>query len=138
MTPPSIIASCMKRKILLIEDEPFLLTLLFVRLSHSGYEVFRASDGQKGLSETYKIFPDLIILDKEMPEMNGDEVARAVKQDSQLKHIPVIMISADVENLEMSARGCGVEYYLAKPFEAEALLAMIKSLLHPVESQQGH
>jgi len=126
----------MKRKILLIEDEPFLLKLLFVRLNHSGYEVFRASDGQQGLNETCQTIPDLIILDKEMPEMNGDEVARTVKRDSRLKHIPIIMISADVENLEACARGCGVDYYLAKPFEANELLDLIKILLPPMKIEQ--
>ena len=128
----------MKRKILLIEDEPFLLKLLFVRLNHSGYEVFRASDGQQGLNETCQKIPDLIILDKEMPEMNGDEVARRVKLDNRIKHIPIIMISADVENLETCARGCGVEYFLAKPFEAKELLDIINILLPPLESEQNH
>jgi two-component system alkaline phosphatase synthesis response regulator PhoP len=128
----------MKRKILLIDDEPFLLKVLLVRLKHWGYDAMGAAEGPEGLEAMRKNCPDLVILDKEMPGMNGDQVVRIIKTDEALKHIPVMMISADVEDLAMCARGCGLEYYLAKPFEAEALLAMIKTLLYPVESQHVH
>jgi CheY-like chemotaxis protein len=122
-------------KLLLVDDEPFLLKALFVRLSHWGYDVSVASDGLKGLEVIRKNMPDLVILDKEMPEMNGDELARIVKKDVRLQHIPIILISADVENLATSARGCGVETYLPKPFEADELRSMIATLLLPKQAQ---
>jgi CheY-like chemotaxis protein len=125
----------MKRKILLIDDEPFLLKVLLVRLKHWGYDAMGAEDGPEGLETMRKNRPDLIILDKEMPGMNGDEVAHIVKMDHELNHIPIIMISADVESLETSAHESGVEGFLPKPFEAEDLLDMIQKLLPPEEME---
>jgi chemosensory pili system protein ChpA (sensor histidine kinase/response regulator) len=119
--------TCMK--ILLVDDEPFILRTLSVRLNHWGYDVLGAPDGVKGLEVIKQHTPDLLILDKEMPEMTGDEVAKIVRKDDRLKHIPIILISADVENLAESARGCGVPTYLPKPFEPDELRSMITTLL---------
>jgi len=124
----------MKRKILLIDDEPFLLKVLLVRLKHWGYEATGSEDGPRGLEVMRQNRPDLILLDKEMPQMNGDVVARIVKADHELQHIPIIMISADVENLAATARACGVEGYLPKPFEPEELLSLIQKQLAPMEN----
>jgi two-component system, sensor histidine kinase ChiS len=116
-------------KILLVDDEPFLLKTLAIRLRHWGYDVLDASDGVKGLEAINQHLPDLLILDKEMPELNGDELAKIVKRDLRLRHIPIILISADVENLAASAEACGVPSYLPKPFEPEELRTMITTLL---------
>lgn len=118
-----------KKIVVVIDDEAGLLKVLLVRLNHSGYEAFGAADGQEGLDLVRQKMPDLIILDKVMPKMNGDEVARIVKKDEKLKTIPIILISAEVENMEERARECGADGYLPKPFEAEALLGMIKKHL---------
>jgi len=75
--------------------------------------------------------PDLIILDKEMYGMNGDEVVRIVRSDPVLKTIPIIMISADVENIESCAKACAIPHYLTKPFEPEDLLEMIQIYVAP-------
>ncbi len=95
-----------------------------------------AVDGPQALDAMHKNRPDLIILDKEMPEMNGDEVARTVKTDQELKNIPIIMISADVESLAETARVCGIGCFLPKPFEAEDLFEMIKTLLPHTEKDE--
>jgi CheY-like chemotaxis protein len=116
----------MKKKILLIDDEPFLLKVLLVRLKHWGYDALGAENGPEGLTIMRQNKPDLIILDKEMPGMNGEEVVRIVKMDPQLKQIPIILISADVENIEACAKACGIAYYLTKPCEPEELLDMIE------------
>jgi DNA-binding response OmpR family regulator len=116
-------------KILIVDDEPFLLKTLSVRLSHWGYHVLDAPDGLKGLEVLNQQLPDLLILDKEMPKMNGDEVAKIVRRDLRLRHIPIILISADTENLAISAKACGVPAYLTKPFAPEELRTMIKTLL---------
>jgi CheY-like chemotaxis protein len=121
-------------KILLVDDEPFLLKTLSVRLSHWGYHVTDAPDGLKCLEVIHQHLPDLLILDKEMPELNGDEVAKIVRKDLRLRHIPIILISADVENLAASAQACGVPTYLPKPFDPEELRTMIKTLLR----QEAH
>lgn len=119
----------MKRKMLLIDDEPFLLKVLLVRLKHWGYDALGAENGPEGFALMHKNKPDLIILDKEMPGMNGEEVVRIVRRDPALKDIPIILISADVENIEACAKACGLSYFLAKPFEPEDLLDMLQKLL---------
>jgi CheY-like chemotaxis protein len=115
----------MKKTILLIDDESFLLKVLLVRLNHWGFEARGAENGPKGLELMRQNKPDLIILDKEMPGMHGEELVRIVRNDPELKSIPIIMISADVENIEACAKACGVVHYLTKPFEPEDLLDMI-------------
>jgi len=116
-------------KILLVDDEPSLLKTLSVRLNHWGYDVLDAPNGLKGLEVINQQLPDLLILDKEMPELNGDEVAKIVRQDIRLSHIPIILISADVENLATSAQACGVPTYLPKPLDSDELRTMITTLL---------
>jgi CheY-like chemotaxis protein len=124
----------MKRKVLLIDDEPFLLKVLLVRLKHWGYDSLGAENGPEGLALMRKHKPDLIILDKEMPGMNGEEVVRNVRRDPEFKQIPIIMISADVENIAECAKACGIEHYLTKPCEPEELLEMIQLKLPPSEN----
>ena len=120
----------LKKKILVvIDDEAGLLQMILLRVNHSGYEAFGAANGQEGLDLVRQKMPDLIILDNVMPEMNGDEVTRIVKKDETLKLIPIILMSAEVENIEQRAKECGADGYLLKPFEAEELLGMIKKHL---------
>ena len=126
----------MKKKILLIDDEPFLLKVLLVRLKHWGYDALGAENGPEGFAIMRKNKPDLIILDKEMPGMNGEEVVRIVRRDPELKQIPIIMISADVENIEACAKACGVAHYLTKPCEPEDLLEMIQMQFLPEENTE--
>jgi CheY-like chemotaxis protein len=123
----------MKKTILLIDDESFLLKVLLVRLKHWGYEASGAETGKEGLVAMRLNRPDLIILDKEMYGMNGDEVVRIARSDPTLKTIPIIMISADVENIEATAKACGINHYLKKPFEPEDLLALIHLYVAPNE-----
>jgi two-component system alkaline phosphatase synthesis response regulator PhoP len=127
----------MKRRILLIDDEPFLLKVLLVRLKHWGYDALGAENGPEGFAIMRKNKPDLIILDKEMPGMNGEEVVRIVRRDTELKQIPIIMISADVENIEACAKACGVAHYLTKPCEPEDLLEMIQMQFDTSESAES-
>jgi len=126
----------MKRKILIIDDEPFLLKVLLVRLKHWGYDALGAENGPDGLVLIRQNMPDLIILDKEMPGMNGEDVVRLVRRDPALKQIPIIMISADVENIEACSKACGITHYLTKPCEPEELLEMIQMQFLPEEKTE--
>lgn len=119
----------MNEKILVVDDEIDLLKVTLYRLKKTGYEAFGAVDGQEALNLTRQIMPVMIILDVFLPTLNGDEVAKIIKRDNILKHIPILLISAAVENLEMKARCCGADGYLPKPFETEELLGAIKKHL---------
>lgn len=119
----------MKRKILVVDDETSLLKVTLLRLSVSGYEALGAEDGEAGLKLARQKMPDLIILDVILPGMCGDEIAKILKKDEGLKHIPVILISAEIETLEERARKSGADCYLSKPFDTKELLSAVERLL---------
>ncbi len=114
------------KKILVVDDEADLLSVTLLRLRKTGYEVFGATDGQEALDQARGKMPDLIVLDIFLPVMNGDEVAKVLKRDEKLKHIPIILISADAKFLEETFETCGAQGCLAKPFDAVALVEMIR------------
>jgi CheY-like chemotaxis protein len=115
----------MKKKILLVDDEAGLLKMTLLRLKVSGYEALGAVTGLEGLDLARREMPDLILLDVLLPGIDGGEVAKILKKDEKLKHIPVLLMSAEIETLEKRARESGADGYLFKPFETEDLLGMI-------------
>lgn len=117
------------KKILFVDDESDLLKVSALRLRKTGYEVFEAKDGQEALDQARLRTPDLIVLDVFLPVLDGDEVARILKKDADLKKVPIILISADAKMLEEKARTSGSEGYLSKPFDSGALVAMIKKFV---------
>ena len=119
----------MGKKILVVDDEPDLLKVILLRLQKTGYEVFGGADGQEALDMARQIIPDLIILDVYLPVINGDDVAERLKKDDELKHIPIILISATPMTLDERARNSGADGYLAKPYEHEELISMVKKIL---------
>ena len=116
----------MTKKILVVDDEPDLLKVTLLRLKKTGYEVLGAVDGQEALDLARQQMPDLIILDVYLPLIDGDEVAKILKKDEKLKHIPIVLISADGKTLEERARASGSDDYLAKVFDSGALVSMAK------------
>ena len=114
----------MPKKILFVDDETDLRKVSALRLRKSGYDVFEAGDGQEALDQARSNMPDLIFLDVFLPVMNGDEVTRILKQDADLKKVPIVLISAASKNLEERARSCGADDFLAKAFDSGALVAM--------------
>ena len=124
----------MMKKILFVDDEVDLLKVSLLRLRKTGYDVSGAADGREALDLAHQRMPDLIILDVYLPEMNGDEVAKILKKDEKLKHVPVILISADIETLEKRCRQCGADGYLTKPFESGALVREVKRRFQLSES----
>jgi len=119
----------MAKKILIVDDEPDLLKVTLLRLKKTGYEAFGGVDGQEALDLARQIIPDLIILDVYLPIINGDDVAKILKKDDELKHIPIILISATTKSLEERARNSGADGYLRKTFEPEELIGMIKKII---------
>ena len=116
-------------KILFVDDEPGLLKIEAIRLTKTGYEVFGAADGQGALDLARQKMPGLILLDVLLPVMNGDEVAKMLKKDGQTKKIPIILISANVQDLEAKCEECGAESYLGKPFGSGELVGLVKKFL---------
>jgi CheY-like chemotaxis protein len=119
----------MGKKILVVDDEPDLLKVTLVRLKKTEYEVYGGTDGWEALDIARQVIPDLIILDVYLPMMNGDEVTKILKKNDELKHIPVILITANAMALDERVKECGADGYLTKPFEPEELIGIVKKFL---------
>ena len=118
----------MARKILVVDDDPVGLALLKAALAKAGFEVFSAWNGVQGLELLRKEHPDLVILDIEMPQMNGYEFALEMKQDEKIRNTPVIVLTAHEENRPIFKRK-GILNYLVKPVKIDELFAQIGQLI---------
>lgn len=117
-------------RILLVDDEEDILTLVKTRLEKSDYEVSTARDGLEALNKVRKERPDLIILDIMLPKMDGIKVLSHLKLDNSFKDIPIIMFTAKGENQDLIlAQQAKADAYIIKPFEPVLLLEKIKELL---------
>ncbi len=116
--------------ILVVDDTPDNLRLLSAMLSEQGYKVRKALNGKTALNTIHQVPPDLILLDINMPLMNGYEVCKQVKEDAKTKDIPVIFISALDDVLDkVKAFSVGGVDYITKPFQAEEVIARIENQL---------
>ena len=121
------------RTILVIEDYSDTRQLLSGMLRYRGFNVVEAEDGLEGLLKASSIYPDLIILDLAMPEMDGVEAARRIHAQPKLARTPIFVISAFVtKEVEADVRAAGCVAIFPKPFDVEALLAKINSTLGAV------
>ncbi len=116
-----------KKKILLVEDEPDVLKVISLRLTAAGYEVVTAGNGQEGLARVIDQCPDLIVTDVLMPIMDGFTFYKKLKESPSTKDIPVLVLTAR-GHMEDSFRVMGADDFLAKPFEPDILISKIKAL----------
>ena len=124
-------------KILVIEDEPFIRQILKVQLESAGYSVTAAENGVKGLGEIKKSRPDLVLLDLMMPDMDGNEVCRRLKDCYETSNIPVIILTAKSDLGEkVRTLECGANDFLTKPYELDELLARVRNLLRWSQTQR--
>lgn len=120
----------MNNKILVIDDDESINELIKVNLELSGYSVVQAYDGVKGFALAKQELPSLIILDVMMPDVDGYTVAKRIRENSETKDIPILMLTA-LSQLNDKVKGfdIGVDDYLVKPFEVEELLVRVRALL---------
>ncbi|MBD3334512.1 MAG: response regulator [Candidatus Eisenbacteria bacterium] len=124
-------------RLLVVEDEQSLRTILKIQLERAGYIVSTASDGDEGLRRAVEERPDLIVLDWMMPRMDGNEVCRALKSNFATNHIPVIMLTAKSELSDrLQGLSDGANDYVVKPYQAEELLLRVHNLLLWSRSQR--
>jgi len=117
-------------KILIVEDEFFLRTVLEKKLQAEGFEVILASDGEDAIEKILKEVPDLILLDLILPKKNGFEVLEEIKKDPYLKEIPIIVVSNLGHELDIErAKKLGVNDYLIKAHTSlDSVIEKIKEL----------
>lgn len=119
-----------KKKILVVDDEEDLSMIMAGVLEHAGFEVLTAVNGQLGLQMAQEHVPDLIFLDVMMPVMDGYQMCRFLKFDEELKHIPIVIVTArqGAED-KKTALDVGADDVIVKPFDPPDLVAMVKKFL---------
>jgi DNA-binding response OmpR family regulator len=117
----------MTKKILIAEDDPDILFILDMILNDAGYKVETLAEGSSIVGNR-KEWPDLFILDKEMPVIDGLAICKYLKLRKETKDIPIIMISA-YHKLKKKAREAGVDDFIEKPFELKNLLRTIEKYI---------
>lgn len=122
----------MPAKILVVDDEPDVCSVLHLLLSRSGYGVVAASSGMECLVKARGERPDLILLDIMMPEMDGWETLKLLKLDGATSQIPVVIVSARAEPKD-KIRGLqeGAVDYITKPFGAREILERVEAIFGP-------
>jgi len=120
----------MSKCILVVEDQEDLRGVLRDLLSGSGYSVIEAADGGAGVAMAKSDRPDLILMDIQMPVIDGYEATRQIKADPDLKPIPIVAVSSfAMKGDEEKARAAGCDHYVTKPYSPIQLLRTIKSFL---------
>lgn len=118
------------KSILVVEDERDIADALCYQLRREGYQCRLAADGEAALAEVRRSRPDLIILDRMLPKLSGDEVAARLKRASSSAAIPIIMLTAKAEDAdELVGFALGADDYVRKPFSIKLLLARIAAML---------
>jgi CheY-like chemotaxis protein len=116
--------------VLVADDDRDILQLVSFRLERADYEVVQAKDGEEALRLVKELRPDLAVLDVMMPKLNGYEVIREIRRDEETKAMPVILLTARVQEADV-ARGfeAGADDYLKKPFSPQELRARVQAIL---------
>lgn len=126
-----------KNKILLIEDEEDIAALIKLQAEMSGFKLLVEVDGVNGLRATKREKPDLIVLDLMLPGMNGLDVCRKIKGDPELRDIPIIMLSAKSEEIDIIlGLELGADDYVTKPFSPKVLFSRVKAVLRRATSNK--
>jgi CheY-like chemotaxis protein len=119
----------MKTRVLVIDDDQVILQLVTTLLESSGYEVQTAVGGEAGLNVALAFKPDVVLLDVQMPALDGYEVCRRLRQEASTQFTPVIMFTTSKDyQLNRQAFAAGAQACLPKPFRREALLAIIETV----------
>jgi two-component system KDP operon response regulator KdpE len=131
-------SSSHRRKVLVVDDEPRMIRFIRLNLEHDGFEVYEASSGAEALNKIRDKLPDIILLDVMMPDLDGFETLRLVREIST---VPVIMLTAKGEE-DDRVRGLelGADDYVTKPFSPRELVSRVRAVLRRTEmpSQPVH
>jgi DNA-binding response OmpR family regulator len=120
----------MKRRIVIADDDPMIISLVSLRLEMGGYEVLSAPDGSEALALIHKCHPVAAILDMQMPGKTGIDVLDAIKSDPFTDRLPVMMLTGERDTAEvMRAMDAGAGDYMVKPFQPDRLLERTNRLV---------
>ena len=126
----------MARRILIVDDEPNIVTSLEFLMRENSYEVRVARDGEEALRRAESFLPDLILLDVMMPQRSGFEVCRKIRENPALRDVKIVMLTAKGRDVEKD-RGLnlGANAYVTKPFSTKELMNTVHALLAESEAR---
>jgi len=120
----------MTKRILIVEDTEDNRQILRDLLSAAGYELLEAADGEEGVAMAAEHRPDLILMDIQLPRVDGYEATRRIKGDPALKAIPIVAVTSyALSGDEEKTRAAGCDGYIAKPFSPKQLLGKVRELI---------
>lgn len=120
-----------KENVLIVDDEEDVLELVRYNLDKNGYRVETATTGEDALIKVRGKLPDLLILDLMLPGIDGLEVCKKLKSDTKTEHIPIIMLTAKGEEVDIvTGLELGADDYVTKPFSPKVLVARVRKILH--------
>lgn len=130
--------SAVTKTIMVVEDEPDLARLICFNLDRESYQTVCASAGDVALERIRRDPPDLVVLDRMLPNLSGDEVAMALRKDADTAHIPILMLTAKAEESdELVGFALGADDYVTKPFSMKVLLARVSAMLRRGDATFG-
>ncbi len=116
--------------VLVVDDQADKVELICRRLSRRGFDVLGAASGAEGIALAHERKPDLIMMDVQMPGMDGHEAASILKKDDSTRAIPIIIVTADAQPVDRErAMAAGADAYMSKPVDFPLLLQTIDQLL---------
>ncbi len=125
-----------RKRILVVDDEIYIVHILEFSLTMEGYSVLTASDGEEALRMIEREDPDLVVLDIMMPKLDGYEICRRIRQSKRTSTLPVILLSAKGRPVDReTGLAAGADDYIAKPFSPRKLLEKIRELLDRQENR---
>ncbi len=128
----------MSKKILVVDDEPFVLRSLTYVLAKNGYEAFTARDGEEALKLLQKVKPDIMFLDVMMPKCSGYEVLRRIRENPEFDSIYIIMLSAKSQERDREkSLALGANEFMTKPFSPSRILQRIQEILTNMVGENG-
>ncbi|MBU1356323.1 MAG: response regulator [Candidatus Edwardsbacteria bacterium] len=120
----------MAKKIMVVDDEPYIARVIKFKLEQEGYTVISANDGQSGLQKIKEEKPDMVLLDVMMPGLSGYEVCQKIREDAELAGIPVVILTAKGQERDREqGLTMGASDYITKPFSPNRLLELVKSMI---------
>ena len=120
----------MKKSVVIIEDEPFIIEALTFLLENEGLDVRSISDGAKAIDFIVKSKPNLVILDIMLPNVSGMKILEDIRKMNEISHLPVLMLTAKGQKKDrMAAEEAGVSKFMTKPFDNQELIEHVKLMI---------
>lgn len=125
-----------ERKILVVDDEPYIVEMVEVNLIKAGYRVITAYDGEEALKKVEEENPDLIICDVNMPKIDGFEVLKRLKSNMATRYIPVVMLTARTGDEDVfKGWHLKADQYLTKPFNPQQVVTVVRNIFKAIDEE---